>query len=130
MRADKPMRSNLAGARIYKCGITGTGAATPTKRYGPGITVTRTAVGVFRYTFASHPGTLLGVKLGAPGADTMSAVKGYSVSRGAQVLPTGGALGYVDVSLWDSSNAAVELAALQYLDLDFEFTELKSDLVP
>lgn len=46
MRADKPMHQNLAGGRTYKVGITGAATSDPTKRYGPGITVTRTAEGV------------------------------------------------------------------------------------
>lgn len=127
MRADKPQYQNLAGGRTYKVGITGTGAADPTKRHGPGITVTRTAAGVYKFSFASHPGTLLGFKPSF-GADTPSAVKGYTATRDTYTAPSGSTDGYVEVSVWDSTFTAADLAALQYLDLEFEFTEVKSDL--
>lgn len=123
-----PTLTNLSHARAAKVGITGAGAADPTKRYGAGVTVTWQATGVYRFSFARHLGTLLGIAGFGFGADTPSAVKGYTVTRDTQVAPASGVAGYVDVSVWDSSFAAADLATAQYLDLTFEFTESSSDL--
>jgi hypothetical protein len=125
MRADQPVYSNTAADRRYLCGITGTGASNPTSRYGNGITPTRTAQGVYRFSFASHPGYLKAVDASF-GADTPSAVKGYSFSRGLYVAPSGSTNGYVEISVWDASNNAVDLAALQYMDVELSFSELST----
>lgn len=111
-------KTSLAGERTVRTGITGTGADAPTKRYGQGITVSRTAQGVYKYTFPDNPGTLVGWAPGL-GADTPADVKGYSVVRGALTSSSG--VYSVSVSVFDSSFAAVDLAAAQYLDASFTF---------
>lgn len=117
-----PSRTSIAEERLIRVGITGTGAADPTRRAGPGVAVTRTAQGVYRYTFADNPGTFVGLA-GNPalGADTPSGVKGYSVTRDTYTSPASGADGYIELSVWDASNAAVDLAAAQYMDVTFVF---------
>lgn len=124
MRADQPCMSNVP-ERKYRCGITGTGAAHPTKRYGDGIAVTRTAAGVFRFTFVSHPGYFRGFKPGL-GAATPSDVKGHTVTRGEFVAATATASAYIELSLWSSTFAADELNALEYLDVVFVFSEIST----
>jgi len=114
-------KTSLAEKREYECSFTGTGAANPTKRYGQGITFTRTASGVYRATFAEHPGAFVKIGGYAFGADTPSAVKGYTLTRGVFVAPTSSALGYLEMSVWNSSFAAADLAALQYLDVTLVF---------
>ncbi len=114
-------RSNIAEERLIRVGITGTGAADPTRRAGPGVTVTRTAQGVYKYTFADNPGTFVGINGPCLRADTPSAVKDYSVSGDTYTSPTGSADGFIEVSVWDAAAAAVDLAAAQYLDLTFVF---------
>jgi hypothetical protein len=120
--------SNVTANRTYKCGIEGTGAADPTKRYGDGITVTRTAAGVYKFSFASHPGAFLDA-WGSLRADTPSGVKGYSISGDTFVAATSSANAYVEISLWDASNNAVDLADNQYLGVTFEFSEVSTVLV-
>lgn len=118
-----PTRSNIREERSIRVGLTGTGAADPTKRAGPGVTVTRTGVGVFKFSFASEdPRTFVGMDAPAFRADTPSAVKGYSASAGVYTAPSGTTPGFISVSIWDASNNAVELAALQYIDVTFRFS--------
>lgn len=122
MRADQPILSNLTTDRRYLCGLTGTGAADPTKRYGDGITVTRTAAGVFKFTFSSHPGYFRGFSYGL-GATTPGDVKGHTVTRGEFTAATVSAAAFITLSLWSSTFAADELNALEYLDVQFIFSE-------
>lgn len=114
-------KSNISEERVVRVGLTGTGAADPTRRAGPGVTVTRTAVGVFRYTFADNPGTFVEIAGFMFRADAPAAVKNYSLTGGAYVAPASGAKGYLEVSLWTGAGAATELAAAQYLDITFVF---------
>lgn len=118
-------RSNIAEERTVRVGITGTGAADPTRRAGHGVTVTRTGVGVFKYAFTGNPGTFVGIAGFAFRADAPAAVKGYSAAGGAYVPPAGSAKGNISVSIFDAANAAVELAAAQYLDITFVFAAQK-----
>jgi hypothetical protein len=124
MRADQPSTSNVP-ERKYRCGVTGTGAAHPTKRYGDGIAVTRTAVGVLRFTFASHPGYFRGWEWGL-GDSTPADVKGHTVTRGAFVPATSSASAYIELSLWDSAFAADDLNATEELDVVFVFSEIST----
>lgn len=114
--------SNMPEERLFRVGLTGTGAANPTRRAGAGVTVTRTAAGVLKFSFNDNPGTFVGIAGWTLRADTMSGVKGYSLSGGAYTAPASSVDGYVSVSLWDASNAAVDLAAAQYLDITFVFS--------
>lgn len=114
-------RTNISEERLVRVGITGASTSDPTRRVGPGVVVTRTAVGVVRITFTDNPGTFVGISGPTFGAVTPSGVKGYSISRGAYVAPASGARGYIEVSLWDASNAAVDLTSVQYLDLTVLF---------
>lgn len=117
-----PSYTNITEERVRRCGITGTGAANPTVRAGPGITVTRQAAGVYRFSFTENPGVFVMIDGWALRADTMSGVKGYSISGGVYTKPAGTTKGYIDISIWDASNNAVDLAALQYLDIVFAFS--------
>jgi hypothetical protein len=124
VNADKPIYSNLAGDGRYQCGITGAGSSAPTKRFGDGITVTRQAEGVYRFAFANHLGYFRGVTVKALGADTPGDVKGHTVTRAAYVAPSGTTPAYVQLSVWDSSFAADDLEATEYLDVEFAFSTL------
>lgn len=112
-------KSNIPEERLYPVRFLGTGAADPTKQAGPGVTVTRTAAGVYKLTFAKNPGTLVGIRGHAFGADAPAAVKGYTLTRGP--LVTTGGVYSVEVSVWNSLFAAADLAAAQYLDVTFAF---------
>jgi hypothetical protein len=123
MATDKPIYANLPAVRLVKVGITGTGATDPVKRYGPGITVTRTAAGVFKFVFAQHPGVYLGFRHSLR-ADTPGDVKGHTVTGTTYTAPSGSTPGFTTLSLWSSTFAADDLQLLEYLDVTFEFSEL------
>jgi len=123
MQSHSNTKTNVAEERLYRCRILGTGAANPTKQVGSGITVTRTAEGVYKFAFVGKPGTFLGIAGHAFGAATPSDVKGHSISRDTYTEPASGAAGYVEVSVWDASNAADDLDANEYLDICFAFAE-------
>lgn len=119
-------KTNIPEERKYRVGITGASTSDPTKRVGPGVTVTRTAAGVIKYSFAENPGLFVEIEGHAFGAVTPSGVKGYSMSRGVYTSPSGSTAGYIELSFWDASNAAVDLTSVQYFDVTFVFTELAS----
>lgn len=100
-------------------GLTGAGAANPTKRFGRGVTIAWVSTGRYRITWASAPGTLEGVFGPAFGADTASAVKGYTLTRGAYSATAK----TLDVYVWDSTFTAADLAAAQYLDFAVRFKQ-------
>lgn len=114
--------STMPEERVIRAGFTGTGANAPTIRAGNAFSVTRSGVGVWRVSFLENPGKFVGLDGFVFRATTMSAVKGYSLSCSDYTAPASGVKGYIDVSLWDSANAAVDLAASQWLDLVFVFT--------
>lgn len=122
MRADQPVTSNVTLGRRYSVGIEGAGAADPTKEFGDGITVTRTAEGVLKFTFASHPGYFKGFSYGL-GADTPGDVKGHTVTRDTFNAASSSASAYIELSLWDSSFAADDLDENEYLFVEFHFSE-------
>lgn len=122
-RADKPIYSSLMDDRRYVLGLTGTGAADATKRYGDNMSVARQGVGVHRVSFLSHPGALKAVS-GMFRATAPAAVKGYTLTAGDYVAASGNTPGYIEVSIWNSAFAAADLAAAQFLELEFTFAEV------
>lgn len=115
-----PGYCNVSELRWYHLRLLGTGAAHPTKELGYGMTVTRTAVGVFRITWTSNPGAFVGFTWGL-GAATMSDVKGHTVTR--DTFDTTNAVYTLDLSLWSASDAADELNANEYMDVVIWFKE-------
>lgn len=88
-----PGKTNIPEERLYPCRILGTGAANPTKQAGPGVTVTRTGAGAYRFTFAKDPGTFVGLRGCDFGALTQSSVVGLNLVR----------------SVWDSTNKTIDV---------------------
>jgi hypothetical protein len=79
---------------------------------------------VLKFSFYSEdPGTFVQIAGYAFGANTPSGVKGYTISRGAYTPPSGSTPGFISVSLWDSTFAAVDLTSVQYLDISFSFAQ-------
>jgi hypothetical protein len=117
-----PGYSNVAEQREYKLRLLGTGAADPVKEIGDGMSVVRTGVGVFRITWSFDPKNFIGLDWGF-GSAIGTDVKGYTLTR--KVFDTTNGIYTLDVFLWDNANAAVELAAAQYLDLTITFKETK-----
>lgn len=108
--------------RPVMIGLTGTGAANATKRYGQGVTVTRTGVGVHRIQFNTTdalPGRFMGPSAPALGATTMTALAGYTVVFGDFDVTNK----RIDFTILNGSNAAADLAAAQYIDFILFFTE-------
>lgn len=112
--------TNVAEQIDYQLRLLGAGAANPVKELGYGMSVARTGVGVFRITWPSFPGAFVNMSY-TIGATTMSAVAGFTLTRGVPAVV--GGLWTLDVSLWNAANAAVELAAAQYLDLTIRWKE-------
>lgn len=121
--ADKPVRSTLMDDVRYVLGLTGTGAADATKRFGDNMSVARQGVGVHRISFLTHPGALKGIRHTFR-ATAPAAVKGYTVTFGDYVAAVGNTPGYIEVSIWNSAFAAADLAAAQFLELEFTFAQM------
>lgn len=114
-------KSNIPEENHYRLRLLGTGAAHPTKEIGQGMTVTRTAVGVFKIEFNDAPATFIGMASPAFGAATPADVKGHTATRSTYTAPTATARGFISISVWSATFAADELNATEYLDLDFVF---------
>jgi hypothetical protein len=114
-------RSSIAEERLIRVGITGTGDDDPTVRAGHGVAVTKTAAGVYKFEFADNPGTFVGISGHAFRAATPSGVAGYTLAGDTYVAPTAGALGYIEVTVYNASDTADDLEADQYLDVAFAF---------
>jgi len=111
-----PTRDTQPGTRHHQVRILGTGAANPTKQLGLGVTVTWVATGRYLYTWADHPGTFVGFTPGFQAA-TPADLKGYTV-----VADTWDSTNkQLEFSVFNSSFAAADLAANQYLYLDIVF---------
>lgn len=109
--------SNVHQEVTHRVRLLGTGSA-PTVEFGPNITVTRTAAGVYKLTWAEFPGTFINFGWGL-GAATPSDVKGHTVTR--DTFDTTSGVGSLEVSLWNSSFAADDLQATEYMDLTIVF---------
>lgn len=121
MQMDKVL-SSVPDERHIRVRLLGTGAADPTREIGQGVTITRTAVGVFKIVFNEGQGTFVGFSY-AFGAATAADVKGQTCTRGTYTNPTATAAGFLSISVWSSTFAADELNATEYLDLDFVFSQ-------
>lgn len=110
-----PIRGTIPEEHVDTVRMLGTGAAVPTKVYGPGVTITRTGVGAYTLTWSENPGTFLGM---APSwqATTPADLKGFTVVAGvfaSNALP---------IVVYNASDAAADLAALQWLTLKCSFS--------
>jgi hypothetical protein len=112
-----PIKTTEPDTRLYTIRILGVDDANPTEQFGSGVAITRTGEGVYRITWAANPGTFLGVVGFIFGAATMSDVKGYTVTR--DTFDTTSYL--LDLSVWNSSFAAADIIANQYLDITVAF---------
>jgi len=91
----------------------GNTTSTPVKVLGNGITITRTGVGVWRLTFGYFNGRPVGV-VGWNFEDaTMSVPKGFTLTSQAWASATNS----IDLSIWNSSFAAADLAVTTFLNL-------------
>lgn len=96
--------------------LLGTGAAAPTRLYGKDVTATRTGVGVYVLTWREFTGAFVGVQFSLQ-ATTTANVKNCHVTFGAWNATTRS----IELSVWSSAGAARELAALEWINLQFMF---------
>jgi hypothetical protein len=117
-----PSLSSVPGERLYRIRLLGTGAADPTVEIGQGVTVTRTASGVYKVTFTDGPGTFVGIAGYVFGAATPGDVKGQTLTRSTYTVPTSTADGFLSLSVWSSAFAADDLQTTEYLDVTIAFS--------
>lgn len=117
-RAAFPIRSTKAESKVHPIRLVGTGAAAPTVEVGEGIVVTRTGVGVYRITWTDNPCVFLAAPLSL-GAATPAAIVGYTLVRNVYIPATTS----LDLVLTNTADAAVDLAAAQYIDVVAVFKE-------
>jgi phenolic acid decarboxylase len=110
------VRSNKAGLRLEVVTMEGTGAAAPTKLYGPGMTITRTSEGLYKITWTDNPGTFLGMTYSL-GAATPSAVSGHTVTYDDYVASTKS----IEVLFAEQDFSIFDLADNEYATLVFLF---------
>lgn len=75
---DRTTESNVRRHIVRMVGIAG-GASAPTKIYGKGITISRTAAGRYLLTWADNPGTFIGCSKPLIQATTPGDVAGHDV---------------------------------------------------
>lgn len=110
-------RSNVPDEVTHRVRLLGANDAHPTAETGGGgITATRTGEGAYRVTFAESPGIFVGWACGL-GAATPGDLAGYTAVR-----DTYDATNFrLDFVVYNSSFAAADLIANQYIDLAMTF---------
>lgn len=116
--------SSCPRQRDYVLSLKGAGTSAPTVAVGHGISMSRTAIGRYLITFKDNPGTYAGCAGFLFRDPTQANVKGWSLTAGA--YPQTAGTFTLEIDLWDSANAAVDLAATSFLDLQLTFSELKT----
>ncbi len=113
-----PVLAREPGVRAHHVRLLGTGASTPTKELGRNITVTRPAAGRYLLTWhnTQNPGTFIGMQA-TLGAATPGDVKGHTTTRDTFTAQSGDTGASLEVSLWDSTFAADDLQATEYMDI-------------
>lgn len=97
--------------------LLGTGASVPTAEVTHGgVTLTRPAIGRVLFTFAENPGVFVNVFDGLQAA-TPGDLKGYTLVWDTYDSTAKA----IEVSIFDSADAAADLAANQYLHCEIIF---------
>lgn len=98
--------------------VTGINGANPTNTYAPGVTVTRTGEGVYRFTFTELKGAFLGAWCQVAGT-TVANVKGYT----AHPTVWDATNKRVDITVYDATQTAADVIATEYLYVLFAFRQ-------
>jgi hypothetical protein len=110
----------------YHVRAQGAATAAPVEVFGSGITITRTGVGVWRLQFSATEfvGKYVGLKGPFFEDATASVVKGWTLTA----TPYDTTNRRIDVSIWNSSFAAADLAATSFLSfhVDFKTTDVSA----
>ncbi|HKP06415.1 MAG TPA: hypothetical protein VJU58_04105 [Microbacterium sp.] len=102
----------------YHVRAQGAAAASPTKVFAAGITISRTGVGVWRLQFGTEfIGKYVGIKGPFFEDATASVVKGWTLTA----TPYDATNRRIDVSIWNSSFAAADLAATSFINFELDF---------
>ena len=120
MSAQYQPRTNVASERVYRCRLLGANGADPTKEFGPGLTVTRSSEGIYKFSFNENPGEFVGIGGYMLGDTTPADVKNKIVTRGAYTAPSGSTDGYVLCHVFESGTLD-DIEATEYLDITFVF---------
>lgn len=111
-----PVRSGVQEMTEYTVRILGTGAATPTKQEGEGVTVSYTSAGKYKVAFAEDPFQFISA-IGTFIATTTADLKGYTVVF-EDYNSTAKTISFV---VYNSSFSAADLAATQRLCVVLRF---------
>lgn len=120
MSATNPSKTNVPSERVYRVRLLGANGTDPTKEFGPGVTVTRTNEGIYKFSFDANPGTFIGVGGYIFGDTTPGDVKAKILTRDTYTAPSGSTDGYVECHVFESGTLD-DIEATEYLDVSFVF---------
>jgi len=114
--------TNVPDERIYRVRLLGVNGADPTKEFGPGVTVTRTSEGIYKFSFNDAPGEFVQVGHYIFGDTTPGDVKSKILTRDTYTAPSGSTDGYIECHVFDSGTLD-DIEDTEYLDISFVFAE-------
>lgn len=113
-------KTNVPDERVYRVRLLGANGAAPTKEFGPGVTVTRTSEGIYKFSFDDNPGEFIGIGGYIFGDTTPDDVKNKTIKRDTYTAPTSTADGHLEVHVFESGTLD-DIEATEYLDISFVF---------
>lgn len=113
-----PVRSAMPETVLVPVFVTGVNNDNPVNTFAPGVTVTRTGEGVYRFSFDVVKGTFLGCWTQVGGA-TVANIKQY------QAHPTtfDTTNNRIDITVYDSTGTAADVIATEQLYVLFAFRQ-------
>ncbi len=120
MSANFKTATNVPAERLYRVRLLGSNGADPTKEFGPGVTVTRTSEGIYKFSFNDNPGEFICVGGWTLGDTTPADVKNKILTRDTYTSPTSTADGYIECHIFESGTLD-DIEATEYLDISFVF---------
>lgn len=120
MSAQFPTKTNVASERVYRVRLLGVNGADATKQFGPGVTVTRTSEGIYKFSFNENPGEFVCVGGYILGDTTPGDVKNKIVTRDTYIAPSGSTDGHIECHVFESGTLD-DIEDTEYLDISFIF---------
>ena len=120
MSAQFDTKTNVPSERIYRVRLLGSNGADPTKEFGPGVTVTRTSEGIYKFSFNDNPGEFIGIGGWVFGDTTPGDVKAKYLTRDTYTAPSGSTAGYIECHVFESGTLD-DIEDTEYLDISFVF---------
>lgn len=112
-----PPLSTIPEEVVVRVRMLGTGASAPTKVVGQGCTITRTSAGLYKLAFSELPGTFVTVGELTLQATTPGDIKNHSLVA----KPWSASTKSIEVSFWDASGVAHDLAADEWIGVTLIF---------